>query len=531
MHEVPKKRSHWVKSCPRVCLSSTVFLPINLAPNLNSKASQNQSSPSSPEALFYFAVLIMEARLGRKGFCTHFLQLNPKEASWSDLVKVLFSSNLNKRKFIQCSFEREENVFYRLLIVISALVQKFLLKIAFPMAIVGRFLVYLLNFLYANDGFFGLLRNIMHVKVVIPDRKAASYLSLIGFLDARMKLDSKIKHDDPMFYPALSIMACKAVYNNPAYNKYIIEDQWKMEFLGFKDYWNDFTGRADTQVVMFRDKSFDHDTIVVCFRGTQPFNFNDWCSDVDLSWYEFPNIGRIHSGFLKALGMQNVVGWTQTVDADSYHGGRRAPLAYYDIRDTLRDLLTKNPEAKFIVTGHSLGGALAALFPAICFYHDDRLLLDRMQAVYTFGQPRVGDQAFGNYMEKNLKTHGIQYYRYVYCNDMVPRVPSDGVFKHFGTCVYHDSEYQASIVEDVPFKNYLSIWGCVATRKTAIYELLRSLVMCRKYGEDYKESWMLFCMRIVGLVIPGLPAHCAQDYVNSTRLGSHHHLLSHRFLH
>ena len=106
------------------------------------------------------------------------------------------------------------------------------------------------------------------------------------------------------------------------------------------------------------------------------------------------------------------------------------------------------------MTGHSLGGALAILFPAILFYHDEKLLLERMEGVYTFGQPRVGDEAFGNYMEKNLNKNGIQYYRYVYCNDLVPRVPFDNNnnwFKHFGTCVYCNSKYEAEVSNDFLF--------------------------------------------------------------------------------
>ncbi|KAB2055663.1 hypothetical protein ERO13_A11G046900v2 [Gossypium hirsutum] len=473
----------------------------------------------------------MEAKPSKKDLCTNYLLINPKEASLFDIFSVLFSRNLKKRKFIESSFEELESFLYRFLIVISALIQKFLHKISMPMAMIGRTIVFLLNFFYINGGFFGLIRNIMQVRVVIPDKKAAAYLSFIGFTDTRMELDITIKYGNAMYYPALSIMAGKAAYNNAAYNQALIEGQWKMEFLGYKDYWNDFLGRADTQVVMFRDKSVDHDTIVVCFRGTQPFNTEDWCSDVDLSWYEFPHIGKVHSGFLKALGMQNIVGWAQEVDHDSAHPPRRAPLAYYDIRDTLRDLLQKNPEAKFIVTGHSLGGALAILFPGILFYHDEELLLERMEGVYTFGQPRVGDEAFGQYMEENFRKNRIEYYRYVYCNDMVPRIPSDGLFKHFGTCVYYNSEYKPSIIEEEPYKNYLSIWGSIDMRRNAIYELIRSFIMLTKYGEAYKEGWLLFFIRIFGLMIPGVPAHCAQDYVNSTRLGSLRHLHFYHFHH
>ncbi|XP_022773946.1 uncharacterized protein LOC111316202 [Durio zibethinus] len=340
---------------------------------------------------------------------------------------------------------------------------------------------------------------------------------MVGFCDTRMDLDSNIKYGNAMYYPALSMMASKAVYNNAAYTETIVKGHWQMEHLGFEDYWNDFLLTIDTQAFLFRDKSDDRDTIVVCFRGTEPFNADDWCSDVDISWYEFPNIGKIHSGFLKALGMQKIVGWPNVVVPDLT---RKAPLAYYDIRDKLRDLLTKNPQAKFIVTGHSLGGALAVLFPAIVFYHNDTLLLERMEGVYTFGQPRVGDEMFGNYMEKNLNKNGIEYYRYVYCNDIVPRVPSDNnslLFKHFGSCVYYNSK---KIVDEVPYKNYFSIWAFFPMLKNAIYEVIRSFTIAKQRGPDYKEGWVMFGVRLFGLVIPGIPAHCPQDYVNSTRLGA-----------
>ncbi|XP_022773947.1 uncharacterized protein LOC111316203 [Durio zibethinus] len=462
----------------------------------------------------------MEAKAGNKGFCSNYLLLNPEQATFKDIFRVLFSSNLKKRNFIDSSQERMESFGYRLLIFLSALSQKILLTISTPMAMLGSTLEDLLNFLPCNGGFFGLLKNILRGKNVIPDREAANYLSFVGYVDTRMELDRNIKYGDGMYYPALSMMACKAVYNNAAYTEALVDGHWKMEHLGFKDYWNDFLRKTNTQAFLFRDKSDDHDTIVICFRGTEPFNADDWCSDIDLSWYEFPNIGKIHSGFMKALGMQKTDGWPEQVVPDQSRG---APLAYYDIRDRLKDLLSKNPEAKFIVTGHSLGGALAILFPAILFSHDDKLLLERMEGVYTFGQPRVGDGKFGNYMEKNLNKNGIHYYRFVYCDDVVPRIPFDTkrlLFKHFGTCVYYNCSYEAKIVKEEPYKNYFSIWAFFPMLKSAIYEVIRSFTIEKQRGPEYKEGWLLFCVRVLGLVVPGLPAHCPQDYVNSTRLGS-----------
>ncbi|MBA0769005.1 hypothetical protein Gotri_017773 [Gossypium trilobum] len=180
----------------------------------------------------------MEAKPSKKDLYTSYLHINPKEASLFDTFSVLFSRNVKKRKFIESSLEELESFLYRLLIVISVLIQKFLLKLSMPMAMIGRTIVFLLNFFYINGGFFGLIRNIMQVRVVIPDKKAATYLSFVGFTDTRMELDINIKYGNAMYYPALSIMACKAAYNNAAYNQALIEGQWKMEFLGYKDYWN-----------------------------------------------------------------------------------------------------------------------------------------------------------------------------------------------------------------------------------------------------------------------------------------------------
>ena len=44
-----------------------------------------------------------------------------------------------------------------------------------------------------------------------------------------MDLDSNIIYTDDKYYPALSIMACKAVYNNAAYTKAIVDGHWEVQ--------------------------------------------------------------------------------------------------------------------------------------------------------------------------------------------------------------------------------------------------------------------------------------------------------------
>ncbi|XP_076938622.1 triacylglycerol lipase OBL1-like [Bidens hawaiensis] len=300
-----------------------------------------------------------------------------------------------------------------------------------------------------------------------------------------------------------------------------------MEFIGFYKFWNDYRNQYTTYATMFQD-TLDPNLVVVAFRGTSPFNANDWMTDVDISWYELKDlnnpktIGRIHGGFMKALGLQKIKGWPKELEPPP-NAIDEHPFAYYKIREKLKEILEKNTNAKFIVTGHSLGGALAILFAGVLGLHEETWLLKRLEGAYTFGQPRVGDECFGRYMMKIIKDHDVRYFRYVYNNDMVPRLPFDDrslFFKHFGTTLYYDGFYNGKVMDEEPNKNYFSMVWVIPKYINTFWEIIRGFILPYWKGKEYKESHVERLFRMVGMIIPGLAAHGPKDYVDVTRLGT-----------
>jgi predicted lipase len=77
-----------------------------------------------------------------------------------------------------------------------------------------------------------------------------------------------------------------------------------------------------------------------------------------------------------------------------------------------------NPTYQIVFTGLSLGGSLAAL--AAVDFNDVAGLSDRI-SLYTYGQPRVGNKAFVEYV--NSLPFASRIVRVVRNGDPVPRLP------------------------------------------------------------------------------------------------------------
>lgn len=146
---------------------------------------------------------------------------------------------------------------------------------------------------------------------------------------------------------------------------------------------------TDTQCFLAVDRRLP---CILSFRGTE--NWIDLLSDLRASKLDWFLPGRVHEGFLRC-----------------------ARSVEYNILSVLRTL-AKTQRHDLIVTGHSLGGALATVFAALQIDRDEA-----PAAVATFGQPRVFNRVAARWYESLRQQHGMQHHRFVNSSDIVPRVP------------------------------------------------------------------------------------------------------------
>ncbi|XP_057439739.1 triacylglycerol lipase OBL1 isoform X2 [Lotus japonicus] len=485
---------------------------------------------------------------------SRYLNVFPDKGGIWDLMRYALLGDIST--FVDTNNNNLSDPHHRWIIFLSILVRKIIAFLAKPLYWTGCFLEFLLNLLSQNGNFFGLLHNLIRGNLVVPQRGSEAFISIVGHLDNRIDL-----HEGQMFTEFipemgnralmdLCVMASKLAYENALVIKNI------MHFVDFYNCWNDFQKEMSTQVFIMCDKAKDANLILVSFRGTEPFDADDWSTDFDYSWYEIPETGKVHMGFLEALGLGNRVEpstftfhllgkknrkSSSTDDADigasseslfsgnddsdadqSQYLTSETPsemTAYYTVKSKLKSLLLEHKNANFMVTGHSLGGALAILFPTVLVVHEEMEIMERLLGVYTFGQPRIGNRQLGRFMEAYLER---KYFRVVYCNDLVPRLPYDDktfLYKHFGACLYYNCLYIEKQVKEEPNKNFFQMRSALSIHLNAVWELIRGIAIGYVEGAEYKEGWLRILARVIGIVFAGFSAHCSTDYVNSVRLG------------
>lgn len=183
------------------------------------------------------------------------------------------------------------------------------------------------------------------------------------------------------------------------------------------------------QSTAFVVQSGDGRAVIVAYRGTEPVNLINWLTDADVHPekvpFSFPD-GEgefpIHGGFYR-----NVLGTRHEVVSAL----QRAEQGK-SVKDEGGSV--PNPMEALYITGHSLGGAMAALL-AVMLTTDASYaeLAEKLRGVYTFGQPMVGSPGLAAACEA-VPFLCDNVIRYVYRRDVVPALPPtlSGPFAHFG---------------------------------------------------------------------------------------------------
>lgn len=213
----------------------------------------------------------------------------------------------------------------------------------------------------------------------------------------------------------LSAKACEAIYGTTAEPIGRLTAQKAMEAEGFSNFlWFDLPTLYNEVCAFIASSVTDH---ILVFRGTKAPQ--DWITDLtcltspfDALFLGSPNVGSVHEGFGRCLA--------------DYLPRIIIPLSH---RDTSKPLL---------ITGHSLGGAFAALAGA-CFAFVPHPI-SPVSCIYTFGQPRIGLLDFCESYQRKLEGKLI---RFVNKKDIVPRVPFRGAdYSDVGRLLHFDSAGQ-----------------------------------------------------------------------------------------
>ncbi|MDV3351344.1 lipase family protein [Leptolyngbyaceae cyanobacterium CCMR0082] len=163
--------------------------------------------------------------------------------------------------------------------------------------------------------------------------------------------------------------------------------------------------RTDTQVALLEDPETQCGYVI--FRGSDADR--DWLTNLDFARWSAVTGAVIDN---KQLDYPAVYGTSQS--GVKMHSG--FTKAYLAARSEIQSVVHQSEMTRWLVTGHSLGGALAKLCAVDLQYNFSP---DISVEVYTFGAPRVGNKAFAESYNRRVPNT----WRFVNGNDVVSGLP------------------------------------------------------------------------------------------------------------
>lgn len=185
-------------------------------------------------------------------------------------------------------------------------------------------------------------------------------------------------------------------------------------------------------------QSEDGRVVVLVYRGTEPTNLINWLTDVDVSPEKVQLGGSdaepldVHAGFYRNVRATRFKIAEALKDAAEGKPIKQAPPG--------AEQPALHPMEALYITGHSLGGAMAALMSILIRedHHYWKKFGDTLKAIYTYGQPMVGSPDLARHYDSDAVL-GTRTFRYIYEGDPVPHLPprDTGSWQHFGRELHH----------------------------------------------------------------------------------------------
>lgn len=290
----------------------------------------------------------------------------------------------------------------------------------------------------------------------------------------------------------LAAMAIKLAYENPL----IIRDavtRWGFTWLADQKADHGSSTVPETYWYAFYSKN----AVIIAFRGTSPLNLINWQTDIDLGLSKQQGMGRVHDGFYDAL-------FGEAANACSLCDGHAQEATVFDA--ALTALIQAKVQHKHVyVCGHSLGGALTSVF-SLSMAFKQPAVASRIAGIYTFGQPRTGDDDYAEAFDDKYKDICK---RYVHAADIVTKVPVGLGYWHHGEERFIPSfdiaSEKARVLDN---DDAVKEWEQREARHALWYGFLK-LVWSQVPPQ---ESVLRTLSRIALLPLPGLSDHFPGDY-------------------
>ena len=260
-------------------------------------------------------------------------------------------------------------------------------------------------------------------------------------------------------------------------------------------------GTNDTQFLV-AEKSIYIDgrvgtVILLAFRGTEinvtdpAATVKDVLTDFDVSKRDFPNgSGKVHSGFYNA--MDSAKEMENSITVFDYANSRSTSLM-----NIIQN--ASNSDVYFLITGHSLGGAISTLYAADLI---NRGVPKSRFFIYTYGAPAVGDDDFVAAYDGSIFYHRVrsQYDPIPFSAYLDTLIKTGSSWLDIGSSLYLSKltvvkNLWNSAWEDYPYKHigYMRVFN--------------------SYGWDITENYHNMSIFRAGFLVFGIGEHGREEYI------------------